>query len=110
MHGMQRRVTYEGIQSGRECHIDQVAVVPDRLGLGIGSVLVSEWMDAVASGLAVTVWAVEGKPSFFERWKFEKVSSPDDEIMRPIVDAEHMRSEWVPSVEDAEPPDEVHHE
>ena len=107
IHGYQRFCTYEGIRSDRESHIDQVAVAPDRHGFGIGSLLVNEWTDVVSSDLAVTVWAVEGMLPFFERWKFERVDPPDDEILQPVTDADYMRLEWVAIDEDVEAPDDT---
>jgi hypothetical protein len=64
-------------------------------------------MDVASIEFAVTVWAVEGMPRFFERWKFERVEPPDDEILQPVTDADYMRCEWVAIDEDVEAPDDT---
>lgn len=93
IHGYLRYCNYGGIRSGRESHIDQIAVLPSRKGLGIGSFLMDEWLDVVSADLPVTAWAVEGMAPFFEQWRFELADPPTDDFLQPVSDAGYMRLE-----------------
>ena len=88
-----RHGSYGGVRSGRECQLDQLAVVADMRGEQIGRALMNDVFANSDVDLDMTAWVLKEQQALFASFGFKGADPPEDEFDMPAPDATYMRSE-----------------